>query len=265
MQRQECFKNDLAEIAALLGIGGKATTEEIPSAPAYGFIARNSLFPDPKHCSFFHSTPAQIFDLQYTKTDGFSAKVSARSAQSTAMVMQATVPPKASQRRDPAPARSSVPGRTPNYGKISGTGLYIKYHPGPNYFSPLTAARHKLTNEYATARNSTTFCFHTTNFQCLAGFARKNNRQEITFRNETEQYCTVPFIFGQVQYRHTKASILGETLRQEFYYGFRKPPPYRDKPSGTEFNSTVQTKGATLRSEHYEAFRRPPPYRDKCW
>ena len=67
MQRQECFKNDLAEIAALLGIGGKATTEEIPSAPAYGFIARNSLFPDPKHCSFFftqHRRKSLICNIQ---------------------------------------------------------------------------------------------------------------------------------------------------------------------------------------------------------
>ena len=152
----------------------KQTTAAVEQSAAqrYSFIPRKSLFPDPKHCDFFHSTPAQIFDLHLTKTDGFAAKVSVRSASSTAMVLQATVPPKASQRCDPA------------YGKISDTGLYIKYNPGPNYFSPLTAARQKCTNEYTTAGNPTAVTLSKEQRLSLTGYCtvivRKTNRQECT-------------------------------------------------------------------------------------
>ena len=229
------------------------TTGEQPAAPAYRFIVRNSLFPDPKNCNFFHTAPAQIFDLPKFKTDGSAVKVSARSAPLTAMVTQATVPPNAPHGCDSASTRASIPGRPPKYGKISGIGMYIKYNPGSD-----------LSLHASLTRRTTALYYDKTNAQCLTGYTtvtkRATDRQEFdTFRKSTEQYSTGTFLPGTVY----ATEPLGETDRQEFYYAFRKPPPYRDKPYGTEFNSTINTKGASLSREHYQAFRRPPPYRDK--
>ena len=186
-------------------------------------------------------------------------------AQSTAMVMQATVPPNAPQRCNSNPTLASISSRPPKYSKISSTAPYAKYSTALTFISRL---RHKCTNEYATGQSSSTglyIKYNPANAECLTGYStvivRKKNPQEPLFRNHTGQYSTLNFLTSTVQ------ELLGETNRQEFFYVFRKPPPYRDKlqPSGTEFNSTVHTKsmGASLRREHYQAFRRPPPYRDK--
>ena len=144
------------------------------------------------------------------------------------MVMQATVPRNQPQRFDSVFTLACTPGRPHNNGKISSTGLYIKYYPGPKYPSLLTVARHKCTYKYASARNSTDFFYNKTGAKCLTGSGI--------------------------------ASLTG--------LSFQKPPPYRDKyQSGTDTNKTAssstKTMGASLRKEHYEAFRKPPPTRDK--
>ena len=221
--------------------------QEPTEKTAYSFMARKSLFPDLRHCDFLLSSAAQIFHLQKTTTDQYAAKASARSALSTAMAMVATVPPN----RPNQFTRANTLGRPPMYGKISSIGLYIKYNPGSNIATLPTTAGNPTATEHDKNNN-----------QLLTGhitMVRKIDRQELIFWKG--QYSTSSFLTGT----DYSAALLGETDRQEFYHGFRKPPPYRDKPSGTEFNSTVHTKGlgASLRREHYHAFRRPPPVRDK--
>ena len=237
-----------------------------PTKPAYTFIVRNSLFPDPKYCFFSTSVTATSFGLPKIKTVESAEKISARFALSTAMAIKATVPPKEAPLRCNSELTASRPGRPPKYDKISSTGLYIKYNPGTELFSLLTAARHSTTKKYTTVGNSTTIHYDKTKEQCLTGYSTvikgKKDRQKVNFRNETVSYSTNLFLTGTL---HSTAQLLGETDRQEYYYKFRQPPPYRDKPQppGTEFNGTVRTKGASLRREHYQAFRRPPPLRDK--
>ena len=214
----------------------KQTTnnDKLPVILIYSFRARNSLFPDPKHCNFLHHSAAKTFCLPKSTSAGSAAKASARSALLTTMAMMATDPQSQAKKLDSVFTQASTPGRSPNYGKISSTGLYIKYNPGSN-----KSNAQRLTGNFT-----------------MAG---KTGRQELIFWKRTEQYSTESFLIRTAY----STALFGETFRQEFYYGFRKPPPYRDKTSGTEFNSTVQTKGATLRREHYEAFRRPPPTRDR--
>ena len=262
------FHLDWDAIAAIWGVDKVATTpDNIPATPTYTFIARNSRFPDPKHCNFFTPAWAQLFVVPKTKAEGSPAKVPARFALSTAMVMQATNPPYAPQRCDSNATLASTSSRPPKYSKISSTAPFAKYSTAFK-FSPST--RQKRTNEYASGRTSSTglyIKYNPANAQCLTGYStvivRKKNQQEPFFQNHTGPHCTEYFLTSTV---YTTA-LLGETDRQEFYRAFRKPPPYRDKlqPSGTEFNSTVHTKskGASLRREHYQAFRRPLPYRDK--
>ena len=98
-------------------------TDEPLTSPAHTFIARKSLFPDPKHCEFFHSTAAQIFYLPKNNSGGSAEKVSARSPPQTAMVMQATVPRNQPPQFDSVLTLASAPVEPPNYGKISSTGL----------------------------------------------------------------------------------------------------------------------------------------------
>ena len=237
-------------------------TDEPSEKPAYSFIARKSLFPDPKHCSFFHSTAARIFDSPLTKPDGSAEEVSAKSAFSPTMAMVATVPPNQPNRLDSVFTQASTPGRPPKYGKISSIGLYIKYNPGLDNCSLQKLTRLEITNMHATAENSTAFSFDKIDAQFFTGYSTAIKRCEFISQKQTEQYCIEKFPLSTVR----TTDLIGETNRQEFYFGFRKPPPYRDKPSGTEFNSTVHTKGmgASLRREHYQSFRRPPPVRDRA-
>ena len=216
------------------------TDEPASASPAYTFRARKSRFPDPKHCNFSYPTAAQIFSLPKPKAGGSAGtNFSARFAPQTAMVMQATDPksqpnqPNQPQPSDPA-TQVSGPANLPKYGKTSSIGLYLKYNPGSTICSLQKITCHVRTNEYATVGNKTAL------------------QQTVLYFN---------FLTSTVRIAET----LGETDRQKFYFGFRKPPPVRDKIDlcGTAFHSTVMTKGATLRSEHYQAFRRPPPYRDK--
>ena len=67
---------------------------------------------------------------------------------------------------------ASNPDMPPKYGKISSTGLYIKYHPGSEISSLFTAARHyKRTNEYTTVGDSTTTHYDKAKEQCLTGYS----------------------------------------------------------------------------------------------
>ena len=209
---------------------------------------------------------------------------------STAMVSSATDPKNQAKKFDPAFPQASTSDWSLKQGKISSIGLYIKYNPGSTVYSLPKFPRHECTNAYTTVGNSTDPSLDKIELQCLTGYstviASEFDWQERSSQKQTDQYSTEFLLLSTVRttapQRNTYRQVLyakqfaltpyfnkqtkGATTRSEHYQAFRKPPPYRDKPSGTEFfNSTVQTMGATLRSEHYQAFRRPPPYRDKCW
>ena len=171
------------------------------ATPAYRFIVRSSLFPNPKHCNFFSPAWAQILNyLPTTKIEEFAEKFSLRFTPSTAMVMQATDPPNQPdqpnrlQRSDPVITMTRNPGRPPKYGKTSSTGLYIKYNPGSTICSLQKFMAHVRTNEHATTGNTTAL------------------KQTVLYSNS--QTSTV-----------RTSETLGKTDRQKFYYGFRKPPP----------------------------------------
>ena len=216
----------------------KITAESLASPP-YAFRARKSLFPDPKHCKFFLSTAAQIFYLPKPKARGSAEKFSAKFALFTTMAMVATVPRNQPRQLDSVLPLASISVQPTKYGKISGIGLYIKYNPGSN--THLTThslpkfPRHECTNEYTTVGTSTAFRLSKIELQRLTGYGTVINRQEPYFRKQTVQYSTLNFLFGTVQ------AFLGKANRQEFFYVFRKPPPYRDKlqPVGPNFNSTA--------------------------
>ena len=133
------------------------------------------------------------------------------------MVMQATVPQNQPQQLDSVLTLASAPVDPPKYGKISSIGLYIKYNPGSNTCSLQKFTRHKRTNKYATAGNSTAFSLSKIELQRLTGYrtviASKFDRQDSFLRKHTDQYSTDNFLPSTVRTTGTPRN----THRQELY------------------------------------------------